>query len=87
MTVIHGGATVTGKAYGLNPHRNPSMSNPDLMPSALRRFFTPQRGLHLPWLALQPRQATQVQSWADFADTQPGVFRAEPRVEHERSHA
>lgn len=63
------------------------MSHPDLVPSALRRFFAPQRGLHLPWRALQPRSATQVQGWADFADTQPGVFHTDIQAEPERGHA
>lgn len=85
MTVIHGGATVAGKAKSRNPHRNPPMSNPDLVSSALRRFFAPQQGLHLPWLALQPRSAAHGPSWADFADTQPGVFHAEAHLEQQRS--
>nr|WP_316641118.1 hypothetical protein [uncultured Roseateles sp.] len=63
------------------------MSNQNLVQAALRRFFAPQHGLHRPWQALLPRTAAGAPQWADFADTQPGVFRnealADPRHERE----
>lgn len=46
------------------------MANPNLVQAALKRFFTPQRRLHRP----APNDSAALQ-WADFADTQPDVFR------------